>query len=182
MKKKNTKQRIMDAFWDIYTQKRIEKITVKEITLKAEINRSTFYEYFLDVYDVLEQIELSLIPNINELPPIKINDTNFGMPADLFIKLFGEKEKYYVVLLGENGDPSFNKKFKESIKPIISGLLKDTDHESKKLDFVIEYLLSAMAGIMQYWFENKDSLTAEEIIELTSTLMDKGVSEYIIIK
>lgn len=58
----NTKQDLIDAFWYFYCNKRIEKITIKEITLKAGYNRSTFYEYFIDIYDVLEQIESSLIP------------------------------------------------------------------------------------------------------------------------
>lgn len=59
-----TKQNLVGAFWSLYCEKRIEKITVKEITLKAGYNRGTFYEYFTDVYDVLEQIEKSLIPTI----------------------------------------------------------------------------------------------------------------------
>lgn len=46
-----------------------EKITVKDITNKAGYNRGTFYEYFTDVYDVLNYIEDSLIPTLEELPP-----------------------------------------------------------------------------------------------------------------
>lgn len=65
-----TRQNLIDAFWSLYCEKRIEKITVKEITQKAGYNRGTFYEYFTDVYDMLEQIEQSLIPTIEELPPI----------------------------------------------------------------------------------------------------------------
>ena len=39
-----TKQNFMDAFWTLYCDKRIEKITVKDITTRAGYNRSTFYE------------------------------------------------------------------------------------------------------------------------------------------
>ena len=41
-----TRQNLMDAFWILYCEKRIEKITVKDIVNKAGYNRSTFYEYF----------------------------------------------------------------------------------------------------------------------------------------
>ena len=54
-----TKQNLTDAFWQIYCTKRIDKITVRDITTKAGYNRGTFYEYFRDVYDVLEQIGTS---------------------------------------------------------------------------------------------------------------------------
>ena len=71
-----TKENLMEAFWQIYCEKRIEKITVKEITMKAGYNRSTFYEYFTDVYDVLEQIENSLIPSPQDLPPLSLINTS----------------------------------------------------------------------------------------------------------
>ncbi|WP_277408818.1 TetR/AcrR family transcriptional regulator [Lacrimispora xylanisolvens] len=61
-----TRKNLADAFWQIYCEKRIEKITVKEITTKAGYNRSTFYEYYTDVYDVLEQIEASVLPDIEK--------------------------------------------------------------------------------------------------------------------
>ncbi len=67
-KKEKTKQRIIDAFWSLYESTRIEKITVKEICTKANINRSTFYEYFSDAYMLLETIEDSLIPTATTLP------------------------------------------------------------------------------------------------------------------
>ena len=178
-KKAGTKQKLMDAFWELYTVKRIEKITVKEITMKAGVNRGTFYEYFMDVYDVLEQIEESLIPDIHDLPPFQIDNKNFGMPADMFLKLFGSREKYYRVLLGENGDPSFIRKSKDSIKSaIMKTLIGNNSGDNRKLDFVLEYTLSAMLGVMHYWFDNKNSLSAEELIELTSDLMDNGVASH----
>ena len=37
-----TKQNLIDAFWALYCEQRIEKITVKEITNKAGYNRGTF--------------------------------------------------------------------------------------------------------------------------------------------
>ena len=40
-----TKQNIIDAFWALYCEKRIEKITVRDITNKAGYNRGTFYEF-----------------------------------------------------------------------------------------------------------------------------------------
>jgi len=56
-----TKAILTDAFWQLYCQKDIHNISVKEITDKGGFNRSTFYQYFTDVYDVLNQIEDSLI-------------------------------------------------------------------------------------------------------------------------
>ena len=171
-----TKQNLIDAFWSLYCEKRIEKITVKEITQKAGYNRGTFYEYFIDVYDVLEQIEQSLIPALDELPPITMPNHNMGMPLDMFLKLYEQNSKYYSVLLGDNGDPAFASKLKNSTKPILKQAIPENhDLDPTELDFILEYVLSAMIGIMSYWFRQDKVLPAEDLITLMIELMENGV-------
>jgi len=171
-----TKQNLIDAFWSLYCEKRIEKITVKEITQKAGYNRGTFYEYFTDIYDVLNQIEESLIPTLDELPPITMADKNIGMPIDIFMKLYEQNSKYYSVLLGDNGDPAFASKLKNSTKPILKQVFSGKHGLNPiELDFILEYVLSAMIGIMSYWFRQSKAVTAEELIALIHDLMENGV-------
>lgn len=171
-----TKQNLIDAFWSLYCEKRIEKITVKVITDKAGYNRSTFYEYFTDVYDVLEQIENSLIPSLNELPPVLIPSGSLGMPLETFFDLYKQNNKYYSVLLGESGDPAFASKLKNSVKPMIMQIFNDKpDANRKELDYILEYTLSAMIAIMSYWFKQSDPLTNEKLHELINRLMEQGV-------
>jgi len=171
-----TKQNIIDAFWSLYCEKRIEKITVKDITNKAGYNRGTFYEYFTDVYDVLEHIENSLIPALDQLPPVSIPAGTLGMPLELFFELYEQNKKYYSVLLGENGDPAFAGKLKNSIKPTIMQVFADKpDVDLKELDYILEYTLSAMIGIMSYWFKQTDALANDKLHELINRLMEQGV-------
>ena len=60
----DTKQALQEAFWELYKNKSIEKISVREITERAGYNRGTFYLYYKDVYDILEQSEQLLIREI----------------------------------------------------------------------------------------------------------------------
>jgi len=46
-----TRENLMQAFWSLYRQKKIDTISIKEITATAGYHRSTFYEYFVDIYD-----------------------------------------------------------------------------------------------------------------------------------
>lgn len=171
-----TKQNIVDAFWALYCEMRIEKITVKDITSKAGYNRGTFYEYFKDVYDVLEYIESSLIPTINELPPILIGSEMRGMPLDTFFELYESNSKYYSVLLGDQGDPAFASKLKNAIKPLLlQEFANESNEVQKNLEYILEYTLSAMIGIMSYWFRQSDRLSSEKLHELITKLMEQGV-------
>jgi len=171
-----TKQNLSDAFWDIYSLKRIDKITIREITAKAGYNRGTFYEYFTDVYDVLEQIEVSLLPTIEELPPLNYSPNSSPLPINDFIKMYEENSKYYSILLGDNGDPSFQSRLKNSVKPKLTQILISRGAtDSFELDYTLEYILSAMIGILSYWFSQEDTPPTEKLISLMYEIMREGV-------
>ena len=63
-KSENTKRHIVSTFLDLMGEKFWEKITVIEICRKAQITRGTFYQYFGDIYDLLEQLEHALITDL----------------------------------------------------------------------------------------------------------------------
>ena len=171
-----TKQNLIDAFWGLYCEQRIEKITVKDITNKAGYNRGTFYEYFSDVYAVLEELENSLIPKLDELPPISLPSKGLGMPLDSFFELYEKNNQYYSVLLGDKGDPAFASKLKNAIKPNLMSVFAEKEGVNlTELDYIIEFTLSSMIGIMSYWFTQPNRLSNEELFELIGRLMEQGV-------
>lgn len=181
MKKKpeataRTKQKIVDAFWSLYCDKRIEKITVKEITDRAGYYRSTFYEYFADVYDVLDYIEDGIIPSLEELPRISVHGVSFGMPIEMFLNIYEKNSTYYSVLLGDKGDPAFAGKLKKSIKEItLKAFTEKLNISSMEIDYILEYALSGLIGLMTYRFEQKAAITNKEWVALLNRLTNQGV-------
>lgn len=59
-----TKKSIINSFLELRSKKAIEKITVKEICEKAEINKSTFYTHFKDIYDLTEYLEAQIASDV----------------------------------------------------------------------------------------------------------------------
>ena len=63
-----TRNSLFSAFIELRATKPVEKITVKELTEKANISKQTFYLHFQDIYDLSEYLEndalLSLIGDI----------------------------------------------------------------------------------------------------------------------
>ncbi len=167
-----TRKNLIEAFWSIYTTKRIDKITVKEITNKAGYNRGTFYEYFQDVYEILEVIENLSLPTLDELPPLVEVNSNSPTIINSFMTLYHEKYKFYNHLLGDNGDPAFQRKLKNSLKSSIILALKNKEEiDLEEIDFMLEYILSGMIGILIYMFQQKPNLSEEKKIALQYTLM-----------
>lgn len=171
-----TKKDIMDAFWSLYCEQRIEKITVKEVIHKAGYNRSTFYQYFRDVYDVLEQIENEIIPTRDELPALSLVNMEIGMPMELVMKLYDKNIEYYSVLLGDKGDPALASKLKNAIKDALKeALISEIEMELIELDYILEFVLSAMIGIMNYWFKQDVKISSQELATLIKELMENGI-------
>lgn len=59
-----TRRSIINAFIELRAKKPLEKITVKELSELALINKATFYSHFTDIYDLSEQLEKETIENI----------------------------------------------------------------------------------------------------------------------
>ena len=51
-----TKEAIVNAFWELLEEKPYNKITVKDIVDRCQINRNTFYYHFHDIPELLESI------------------------------------------------------------------------------------------------------------------------------
>lgn len=177
-----TRQNLMDSFWELYCIKRIEKITVKEITTNAGYNRGTFYEYFTDVYDILERIEDSLLPDLsNHHPKNILAESDVMLHINHFVKIYQERSKYYVILLGDNGDPSFQGKIRNLLRSLLDELFSTNSHvDDFILDYTIEYTISAMIGVLNYGFKREKNPPIEKLIQLIYNLMYNGVMEKLI--
>lgn len=53
---KDTKKLIFDTFIALLSTKSFDKISVKDIVEACDINRNTFYYYYSDIYDLLEEV------------------------------------------------------------------------------------------------------------------------------
>lgn len=104
-----TKMLIRKEFTELLKTKPVQSITVREICERTGINRSTFYNHYTDVYDLLEQIERDMLAELGEnLKTIEPEDDL--MPISLFKGIFGflmENSDMCVIMLGENGDKRF---------------------------------------------------------------------------
>ena len=154
----------MDAFWSLYRDKPIEKITVKAICEKAGCNRSTFYEYYTDSYSVLEDIEEELLDYVRR----KLTEE---LPASL-----ANKGEYFSILTGEKGDPYFQYKYKQTVKKLLTQMLDDP---AKKFDLsasiVAEFTASALIGAFNCWYPHREEYPAEKYALLLVSLLTNGV-------
>lgn len=63
-RQRKTRTAVQNAFMRLMLEKDISKITVKDVAELADINRSTFYLHYCDVYDVQDDIEREAVEDI----------------------------------------------------------------------------------------------------------------------
>jgi len=166
------KEKLTDAFWSLYKEKRIENITVKDITRISGYNRSTFYEYFQDVYDVLEYIEESLLEYVRV---DIIGDLDFLDNEKVIEKItimYNTKGEYFSLLLSEDGDPYFVGKFKAVMKPTMFSHLPIK--ESVQALYLFEFVMSAILGTITYWYQQDDETLLSDVIIMIRSILTGG--------
>src|SRR5699024_2641134 len=161
--KEITKNNLIEAFWDIYKEKPLSKITVQEITDKAGYNRGTFYTYFKDINEIQQLLKEKLIPTKDMiLGPLMMLDKNSGNIFETldrtndYVKEHSEK---IAVLIGQEGDPSFVHEFKMRIRMILMDYVYEL--KVKELDnneYTNQFQQSCLNRILQLWLEKNESM------------------------
>lgn len=109
-------ERIKASFWDLFQQKPLERISVKEVCDAAGCNKTTFYYHFQDLRELLDTIEEECLPI--EAPEMLLQIL-VASDKEAFIACFlermGERFEKYCLLLSSHGDPGFAKKAKSAM-------------------------------------------------------------------
>ncbi len=174
-----TKENFLQAFWTLYKQKGIERISVSELVKSAGYNRSTFYEYFTNTRDLLDRIEDSLLEEIEGQIISHIeNDLDDKNAIRLLAALYEQKGEYLSVLLSEYGDPRFVKKIKDVMRPQIANIY-GLNAEDLRTKYIIELGMSSIIGTLTHWYNNGMDLPAEELAALFHTMILPAVIPFI---
>ena len=166
-----TRANLRRAFWDLYGSKSIEKITIREVTDRAGYNRATFYLYFRDVYDVLEQIEGEILGEVRHLVEQEImQDERLDLTHHMgrIAELTERYDAYMPKLIGgPYGDPAFADKLKVVLSPLIDRFILPagglTDEQRRIL---CEFYLSGLLAAITAWLANPQRMPIDQLIAL----------------
>lgn len=165
-----TRANLRQAFWELYAERPVEKISVREITDRAGYNRATFYLYYHDVYELLEEIEGTLLGNIERLVNERLlqgERLDFSQHMGLILRLAQRSRDYTRVLLGPHGDPAFSSRLKEIISPLVDRFFLPTSELDEQSRHVVrEFYLSGILAIIRTWTADDDPMPLDRLIQL----------------
>lgn len=138
---KKTRNSIVNAFLQLRAKKPLERITVKELSDLAEINKATFYLHYNDIYDLSEQLENELFERA--FNSIEHPDSALSEPK-LFIRELCESfianKSLIDIIFGKDRRGILADKFESEIKRFIYE--KQPQYkDSPRLDVALTYMI-----------------------------------------
>ena len=100
---RKTKAQLRAGLAKLMQEKSIKEITVKELVEEVDINRSTFYLHYTDIFNMLSTIEEELLEEICQTiqnhPVSPFNESSFPFIEDIF-HILAENKDICNALLG----------------------------------------------------------------------------------
>lgn len=170
-----TRKAFIDAFCTFYKDKPVEKITIQEITNEAGYNRSTFYQYFKDTYDLLNYLEDMVISRVleNIVAKVVYGDIGNTLIAS-FTKVQKEMNIYVEVLLSNINSTKFMERLKTAMLPVFMEQFHISETDTKSV-YVLEFYLSGIISMSRRWLQSGQDVPIGEIGRLLHTLFVDGV-------
>lgn len=160
-----TKQALINAFGALVKQHESYHMTVKELCEKADINRSTFYLYYQDLNDFLDQLQDSVVKEVAQIintyhhPKIPMLQ-NRELILALFV-YFEEKQYFMQAILTRS---ALRRAIIEHFCFILESEQIFEDYENK--DLMIPYITYGLIGLVNKWLNTKKE-SPEEMTEIT---------------
>jgi AcrR family transcriptional regulator len=174
MKVAKTRELLRTTLLDLIEEKGFDSISVRDITLKAGLNRGTFYLHYRDKHDLIEKTQNELLKGLHEklkqLKPSEFDkyyskDMMYPPILQLFYYLM-ENKRFIKIMISSNGDPAFPKKMKEYIKESFYeklNMIKDQNIIDIRHEYTTAFISSAFVGLIEQWIEKDEQNTPEEM-------------------
>ncbi|MCY8235466.1 TetR/AcrR family transcriptional regulator [Priestia endophytica] len=179
-----TKTSIRNALTELIEEKGFEAISVKDITVKANINRGTFYLHYQDKYDLMDKCQQEIMYEMSNMAKTILskgvvdNEMAFSFAISMF-EYLSQNADFMKAVLGPKGDLSFQIKIKEFMKKTLfkndkqNSLIKQESLLVPE-DYFTSYISSAHLGVIQQWLQHGGKESPQEMARILSTMTYNG--------
>jgi AcrR family transcriptional regulator len=169
-----TRMILQNSLIELMKERPVSKIGIKEICALAGVSRSTFYTYYENVYNILEQIEeetfLYFEGVVNQhASQIKLSNKEKAAMYQRNLQYIIDNSNSVKVLLSENGDINFQEKFFQKFITKAQNILR-SNSDNPSLGNIYEgysvFIVHGAIGLVQYWLKNNMHIPIPEMAKM----------------
>lgn len=174
-----TKMVLKDSLSELLEEKPIEKITVKEVCDKADINRGTFYSHYSDQYDLYDSVVNEIVDGVFEhMGDFMAKDTDDIIKAITNVFLFLKENNTLVKTL-------INRGVRYSVEKRIYTIFENiyNNNPNKRLDSDLvscgyQYMSAGAIALIRNWLNSDMQRTPEEMALFSIKLVSGGFNAF----
>ena len=166
-----------NALMDLLKEKgSINKVSVRELCDRAELNRSTFYAHYQEPNDLLIEIETELLDATEEHLKKIGAENEIGAHKYIlsFLQYIRQNDKPFRALLIDSTDPEFRSRFmQQSIIQFVENLRIVLPKELEQ--YIFSYILNGSTGIIIQWIRSDYAADENEIVNLLFSINNSAL-------
>jgi AcrR family transcriptional regulator len=162
-----TRQLLRDAIISLIPEMGYSAITIQDIADRATLNRTTFYLHYHDKNELLIDAFDEMMAHTTPLLPdedISLDQSALKSIEFVFQFIAGQSD-FFMVMLTQESVPAFYARLRDYIKEVGLKWFKVLQPEEEKIivppDISINFLGSAVLGVIEWWLQNDMGLSAE---------------------
>lgn len=178
-RQKRTRQAIQTALLKLMRNKPLEKITVSELSLAADINRKTFYNHYSNIQEVRRELEAEytelFLGFLDRVPQQKVwaNPTAF---IEQLLRDMDENPERTRLLFDSGEHYCLANRFLEIIMPELKQTALKRSRHPEYLNYVTEYMVNGFVALLNEWVNGERHMTTTEFSALVARLISGTVS------
>lgn len=162
--KKRTHEKIKKAFAELLAEKgSLNKISVAELSKRAEVTRGTFYAHFNNIFEVAEEIENEFISVLEDSTKHMKDEEDFHVYLHQVFVFLAENEELYRKLLQSDAPLIFITKLNTQINDVVHKLVEQSLIKRPTLDLDVMFMTDAATFMIIRYFRGKLDLSLDEI-------------------
>lgn len=176
---RRTKKLLSQGLIELMQHKQVKDITVRELADLVDVNRGTFYLYYRDIFDLLEQLEDELFEQLNAVILSHQGESVLTHIRPVLVDVFrivAENKDICRVLLSDNGDIKFLQKLSDVIQEKLrTEWLHGYVHNEAEFEYRYAFGALGFVGLLRTWLHRDCAESAEGMAVLADSLIRQGI-------
>lgn len=168
---RRTKKSLRDSLFKLLEEKNISQITVTELTKLADVNRSTFYLYYNDIFDMMDKIQKEIysvfVSTVVECAEKFENESDFVKYCAGFLDFCKENYSVCRFITRNDCNNQLADKIKLAVRSVVPDSAKTFDPRDPRY-YLTTFALSGMLGTILEWMNDGMVISSQDMARFLS--------------
>ena len=177
-----TQRSIRNALAQLLVEKDVEKISIKEVAERADVDRKTVYNYYASVYEILAELENDWVEDFDGFTKRMENERGEAYLQQFFpalTELIADDIELYAQLMHMGSQSRVISRLIAFLNDKIkTAFARSYELESEKVNVAAEFVLAGLFWSYRAWFNSDRKKPLKEFSAELGELVMGGLTAY----